>query len=63
MLPRFRFLKHGLSAVLVLIGARMLLDHFVELPTTLTLSIVVGILAAASILSIVFPERGDRADG
>jgi tellurite resistance protein TerC len=63
MLPRFRFLKHGLSEVLVLIGARMLLDHFVELPTTLTLSIVVGILAAASILSIVFPERGDRADG
>ena len=65
LLPRFRYLRHGLSAVLVLVGARMLTSHWVEVPTAITLVAVCGILALAVLASAVirpkpaFPPRGE----
>jgi len=53
----FRFLKYGLSAVLGFIGLKMLLSHWVEIGTGLSLLVVVGILAIAIIASLLFPDR------
>jgi len=53
LLPRFRYLKHGLSAVLVFIGARMLSDDFLHVPTAAALLTVVAILAIAVAASML----------
>lgn len=57
LLPKFRFLNYGLSLILVFIGARMLLERFVQISTETTLLLVVGILAASIIASLALPER------
>jgi tellurite resistance protein TerC len=62
MLVQFRFLRHGLSMVLVFIGIRMLVDRWIDIPTALTLLIVCGILAAAVLASLLFrPKAGGTA--
>ena len=61
----FRYLKVGLSIVLVFMGVEMLLDPHeavpkwfqVRLPTTLSLLVVAAILAIAVILSITAAQR------
>jgi len=62
LLPHFRFLKQGLSAILVLIGVRMLTESFVDIPTGLTLAVVCAILGAAAVASWLFPaSRAKKA--
>jgi len=57
ILPKFRFLNYGLSLILVFIGARMLLERFVQVSTTTTLLLVVGILAASILASLAVPVK------
>jgi tellurite resistance protein TerC len=64
----FRYLKAGLSIVLVFIGVKMLMDPHgappkwfqKDIPTTLSLGIVAGIIVASIILSIVAARREKR---
>src|SRR3954470_3614467 len=53
----FRFLKVGLSIVLVFIGAKMLIGHWFHIPTTLSLMIVVGIIAASIVISMLVGRK------
>jgi tellurite resistance protein TerC len=48
----FGFLKYGLSVVLVFIGAKMLLEKWVHIPTPLALGTVAGIIAASILFSV-----------
>jgi tellurite resistance protein TerC len=61
MMSQFRFLRHGLSLVLVFIGLRMLTDPWIEIPTVLMLLVVCGILAAAVAASLLFKPKPDGA--
>ncbi len=54
----FRYLKFGLSVVLVFIGVKMLIAQWVHISTGLSLGIVGGILAVAVIASVVGKSRG-----
>lgn len=58
----FRYLKIGLSIVLCVIGLKMLLGHFIEIPTALSLGLVLGIIGLSVALSIVATRREERAD-
>jgi tellurite resistance protein TerC len=54
ILDKFRYLKYGISAVLVFVGAKMLIEALhIEIPITISLA-VVGLLLAGSILASVF---------
>jgi tellurite resistance protein TerC len=53
----FRFLKYGLSLVLVYIGIKMLLVKWVHIPTRLSLGIVVGIIGLSILISVVLGKR------
>ena len=53
----FRFLKYGLSLVLVYIGAKMLLVKWVHIPTRLSLGIVVGIIVVSILVSLILGKR------
>ena len=65
----FRYLKIGLSFVLVFIGAKMLVDPHgqpekwfqVEIPSSVSLLVVAAILITAIVLSVTAMEREKRA--
>ncbi len=58
-LDYFRFLKYGLSVVLIFIGAKMLVMKWIHIPTTTALLVVAGIILLSIVLSVVFRPRGD----
>ncbi|PLW95714.1 MAG: hypothetical protein C0591_10600, partial [Marinilabiliales bacterium] len=57
VIEKFRFLKIGLSALLVFIGAKMLLHHYVEITTMQSLMVVLLILVASVVVSILIPAK------
>ncbi|MGH9134044.1 MAG: TerC family protein [Ilumatobacteraceae bacterium] len=53
---KFHFLSHALGGILVFVGIKMALSHWIHLNTYLSLAIILGMLAAA----IVFSLRRNR---
>ena len=54
LMHRFIYLKLGLSFVLVWVGVKMIVSHgLVKIPTAVSLSVVIGIIAASIIASLV----------
>lgn len=53
----FRFLAYALSFVLIFIGAKMLLENWVSISTSVSLGVVLGTIALSMILSLVIPEK------
>ncbi|HWA08692.1 MAG TPA: TerC family protein [Opitutaceae bacterium] len=53
----FRFLKLGLAAILAFIGAKMLLAHWFEISTGLSLAVIGGVLTLSVLASVLFKER------
>ena len=56
----FRYLSVGLSAILILIGAKMLLTDVVVVPTAVSLAAVAAILATSIVASMVRPKNAER---
>ena len=52
----FHHLHYGLSAILVFVGIKMLLGHFVEIPIGIALGVVASILTLSIIASLVWPK-------
>ncbi len=50
----FHYLHYGLAAVLVFVGAKMLLAGFYKIPTLASLLIIVGLLAVAVVASLFY---------
>ena len=57
MMEMFRYLHYGLSLVLVFVGAKMLLSHYLEIPTPVALAAVAGVLAISVIASMANPKK------
>jgi len=53
----FHYLHYGLSAVLIFVGTKMLLSHYYQIPTTLALAVVAGVLLISVLASVIHPER------
>jgi tellurite resistance protein TerC len=60
LMHKFRYLGFGLGLVLVFIGAKMLIHHWVEIPTSWSLGIVLGILTVAIVASLLRPVRPEE---
>jgi len=54
---RLRYLHTGVAAILIFVGAKMLVGHFAEIPTLLSLGLVSGILLAAGFASLHTAKR------
>jgi tellurite resistance protein TerC len=61
IMDRFAYLKPGVALILVLVGIKMVLSFWVHVPTLVSLAGVVGILAAAVLLSLRRSAREARA--
>ncbi len=60
-IDKFHMLRYGLGVVLIFVGAKMTVlnrlygGHF---PITLSLGIIVGVIAVSVVLSLMFPKKG-----
>ena len=52
----FRYLKIGLAVILVFIGVKMLLSHWVHLTTTVSLAVIGSVLTMSVLLSVLIKE-------
>jgi tellurite resistance protein TerC len=57
LLHTFAYLRYALSVILVAIGIKLLLTDLVEIPTLLSLGVIVTLVAAAIIASILKPPQ------
>lgn len=53
----FRYLAYALSAVLIFIGVKMLIAHYYEISTGLSLMIVLGTIGISILASIMIPQK------
>jgi tellurite resistance protein TerC len=58
VVDKFVYLKLGLSLVLVFIGAKMLLEHFLHIPIIAALGVVGLVLGSAIYASVKWPRTG-----
>lgn len=58
MLREFRYLKVGLSLVLMFIGAKMLAAHYVEIPSLVALAVTVMLIGGSVLVSIATRGEG-----
>jgi tellurite resistance protein TerC len=55
----FHYLHYGLSAILVFVGAKMLLADVYKLPVGVALGVIAGILLMAVLVSVIRPRQSD----
>ncbi|TAL35675.1 MAG: TerC family protein [Spirochaetes bacterium] len=62
IMPLFHYLNYGLSAILVFVGAKMLVTGYfdVKIPISVALGVVGGILLVSILASVFFPPRGKK---
>jgi tellurite resistance protein TerC len=53
----FRYLNYGLSAILIFVGAKMLVADFYKLPIGIALGVVAGILIISIVASLLWPRK------
>jgi len=63
MIEAFRFLHYGLSLILIFIGVKMLVSHYLEIPIGVALGAVVGVLLISIVASLMFPQQKKGARG
>lgn len=52
----FRFLRLGLAVILVFIGAKMLAERWIQIPTLASLAVIGGVLATSVLASILIKD-------
>ena len=57
VLQFFRFLKYGISVILLFIGVKMLLAVFVHVPVQVSLLVIVGLLAVSILASVIIKDK------
>jgi tellurite resistance protein TerC len=60
LMGRLHYLRYGLGAVLVFVGLKMLVAHYLHLPTLLSLGVVFGLIAGSTVISL-WATRRSRA--
>jgi tellurite resistance protein TerC len=59
----FRYLSYGLSAILIFIGVKMLVHHWIEIPPWASLLVIVALLGLSIAASLVAAWREKRSAG
>jgi tellurite resistance protein TerC len=58
LLNRFRYLHYGLGALLAFVAFKMLAARWIDVPITLSLAVMGGILAVCAVVSVRAGVRG-----
>jgi tellurite resistance protein TerC len=54
---KLQYLGYGLSAILVFLGAKMLLSSLFKVPVAISLGVVLGVLALSAVASVLWPKK------
>src|SRR3989338_413229 len=57
VLPLFYYLRYGISIILCFVGVKMLISKVYEIPITVSLGIIFGIIASSILLSIIHRDK------
>ena len=57
LMKLFRFLHYGLAVILILVGVKMLLGDYFEIPISVTLGTVALVIGVSVALSIAYPAK------
>ena len=57
MLDKFEYMKYSLIFVLMFVGVKMMIVHFIHIPALLSLGIILFILTAGVVFSMLHVER------
>ena len=60
MIEAFHLLHYGLSVILILIGLKMLVSEYFQVPTIVALAAIAGVLLGSVVLSLLFPKLEKR---
>ena len=55
----FKYLHYGLAAILVFVGAKMLLANIYHMPISIALGVVAGILTLSIVVSLIFAPKDE----
>ena len=53
----FRYLKFGVSLILMYVGFKMIISHWYKIPSVVSLAVIGGTLLVAILASKLIPER------
>jgi tellurite resistance protein TerC len=56
MMEAFHYLHYGLATVLVFVGAKMLLSHYLPIPVGAALAVIAVVLGVSVAASLLFPK-------
>ncbi|HWJ46156.1 MAG TPA: hypothetical protein VNS62_00800, partial [Candidatus Udaeobacter sp.] len=59
LMKLFRFLHYGLAVILILVGVKMILGDYFEIPILVTLGTVALVLLISMGLSVAYPAKDD----
>lgn len=59
VITKFRFLKLGLSAILIFVGVKMLIVEFYHVPILFSLGVIASILVISIVASLLIPEAAE----
>jgi tellurite resistance protein TerC len=62
MMDKFVYLKPSVALILVFVGIKMTGSHWFKIPITVSLAVIVGVLAAGIVLSLIKSRRDERAE-
>jgi tellurite resistance protein TerC len=57
LMQLFYYLNYGLSVILAFIGVKMLSTHFVHIPISVSLGVIVSTLAFSILASVIWPKK------
>jgi len=57
LLDLFHFLHYGLSFILVFVGAKMILSHWINIPIGVALGVVGATIVVCTVASLLWPQR------
>ena len=57
MMRTFHLLHYGLAVILTFIGAKMIASEWIDIPITIALGVVVGVIAISVAASLIFPPK------
>jgi len=62
IIHRFKYLKHGLSIVLVFVGIKMIVSEFYKIPVVISLLVIVTVLTVSIVVSLL-PDKKEPVSG
>src|SRR3989304_9276138 len=60
LMQMFHYLHYGLGLILMFVGVKMLVEHWVDFPIEWSLGVIAVILAASITASLLIPRKGNE---